>query len=120
MPARVESSLLVVEAFTDATGTEWQPGDRVPLARRAVREAALNNPARFVVEFGTESFDPSADWFQEIDARYEERYAELKQHRDGAEERRQQALRDELKTQDQGTARARTPLQATAERTSRT
>jgi hypothetical protein len=99
-PARIETSLLVLEQFRDSAGTTWQPGDRAPLASRAVREAATQNPAWFVAEFSTEPFDPSADWFRELDESHERRYAELKRHRDGAEERRQRALREELRAQD--------------------
>jgi hypothetical protein len=30
-PRRIETSLLVVEGFTDRGGTEWRAGDRAPL-----------------------------------------------------------------------------------------
>jgi hypothetical protein len=53
-----------------------------------------------MVEYETQPFDPCADWFREVDERYEQQYAEVKRRRDGAEERRQQALREELKEQD--------------------
>ena len=100
MPERVESSLFVVEPFTDSAGSEWQPGDRAPLVQLAVREAAAANPGWFRVEFATEPFDPAAGWFREIVDRYEHEYAEAKRHRDGAEERRQAALRAELREQE--------------------
>jgi hypothetical protein len=101
-PRRVESSLLVVEDFKDETGAEWRVGDRAPLARRAVRQAATERPELFRVEFETLPFDPAAGWFGEIVTDYERRYAQLKARRDGEEERRQAALRRELKEQDRG------------------
>jgi hypothetical protein len=91
--------LLVVEGFRDSAGMEWRPGDRAPLARRAVREAAARNPDWFMVEFSTEPLDPAADWFRELAAQHERRYEELKLLREGAEERRQQALREEMAQQ---------------------
>jgi hypothetical protein len=101
-PARVETSLLVVQGFRDGSGFQWRAGDRAPLARRDVREAAAANPQWFVVEFSTEPFDPAADWFRQIGETYEARYAEAKRERDGAAERRQQELREELKQQEKG------------------
>ena len=101
MTQRVETSLLVVQGFRDGSGFEWKAGDAAPLSRRTVREAAAANPDWFVVEFATEPFDPTADWFREIGEKYEQRYAQLKRHRDGAEERRQKALRAEMSTQDE-------------------
>jgi hypothetical protein len=98
-PRRVESSLLVVADFRDQDGDEWRVGDRAPLARAAVREAARERPELFAVEFSTEPFDPEAGWFRQIDAKYEQEYERLKALRGGAEERRQQALRDELAAQ---------------------
>jgi hypothetical protein len=98
-PRRVEASLLVVADFRDQDGNEWRVSDRAPLARKAIREAARERPELFAVEFSTEPFDPEAGWFQEITDQYEKRYEELKALRGGAEERRQQALRAELKAQ---------------------
>jgi hypothetical protein len=97
----IETTLLVVEGYRDSSGFDWKPGDRAPLARRAVREAAAANPEWFVVEFGTEPFDPAADWFRQLGETYEQRYEKVKRHRDGAEQRRQQALRAEMKAQDE-------------------
>jgi hypothetical protein len=102
MPRRVEGTLLVIEEFTDASGNAWREGDRAPLARRGVREAAAEHPHRFRVELETLPFDPEEDWFQTIVADYEARYRELKGRRDGEEERRQAALRQELKEQEEG------------------
>ena len=102
MPDRIESSLLVVEDFRDSSGFEWRVGDRASLARSAVRRAAREQPELFRVEWGTELLDPEAEWFREVEARYEARYAEAKRQRDGAEQRRQQAIREELKEQQKG------------------
>jgi hypothetical protein len=102
MPERVESSLLVCEDFKDATGFEWRPGDRAPLARRAVRRAAIERPQLFRVEWGTEPLNPAEPWFEEVVQHYEARYAEAKRQRDEAEQRRQQAIREELKQQEKG------------------
>ncbi len=91
-PRRVETSLLVVEQFRDTAGTTWGPGDRVPLARRAVREAVMARPELFVIEHETLPVT-QADldgWLAELDAGYKERYEQVKAHRDGAEQRRQQ------------------------------
>jgi hypothetical protein len=102
MPARVETSLLVVQGFRDGSGFQWHAGDRASLARRDVREAAAANPQWFVVEFSTEPLDPTADWFRQVVERYEARCAEAKRERDGAAERQQQELREELKQQEKG------------------
>jgi predicted RNase H-like nuclease (RuvC/YqgF family) len=101
-PRRVESSLLVVEDFKDANGYEWRVGDVAPLARSAVRQAARERPGRFRVEHETLPFDPDAEWFRAIVKTHETRYAEAKRQRDEAEERRQKALREELKQQEKG------------------
>jgi hypothetical protein len=96
----IESSLLVVADFRDSAGTAWRTGDRAPLACRAIREAARAHPDWFLVEFSTEPFDAQADWFREVEDRFQAQYEEAKRYRDGAEERRQRALREELRTQD--------------------
>lgn len=101
MPRRVESSLVVAEDFVDSSNTEWKIGDRAPLARRSVCEAAIQYPHLFLIEFETTPFDAEAEWFQAIVADYERRYQELKAHRDSEAERRAEALRVELKAQDQ-------------------
>ena len=102
-PRRVESSLLVLEEFTDLGGTEWRPGDRAPLARRAVREAVLARPQLFGIEHEVLPVtQDDLDWLAELDAGYQERYQQVKAHRDGAEQRREQALREEMKAQNVG------------------
>jgi hypothetical protein len=73
-PRLVTTSLLVVEDFVDATGVEWRSGDRVPLQRLAVREAAKERPHMFVAEYETAPFDPTAEWFVQLDREYEARY----------------------------------------------
>jgi hypothetical protein len=98
-PRRVESSLLVTEDFVDRDGFQWRAGDRASLARKAVREAARERRECFVIEFETLPFDPGDGWFKSIDAHYESAFAAIKRHRDGAEARRQAALRAELEEQ---------------------
>jgi hypothetical protein len=102
MPERVENSLVVASDFKDADGHEWRQGDRASLARRAVRRAATERPEFFRVEYGTEAFDASAPWFQTVVEDYERRYEQAKRQRDEAEERKQKALREELKAQKRG------------------
>jgi hypothetical protein len=99
-PARVETSLLVVEEFTDSSGHEWRSGDRASLARAAVRRAATERPERFMVEYSTEPLDPQAEWFQTIVATFEARYAERAKAREHEAESREKALRAELEAQD--------------------
>jgi hypothetical protein len=99
-PRQIETSLVVAAGFTDNNGVEWQAGDKAPLARRAIREAAAENGDLFRVEFETLPFDPEAPWFRDVVADYERRYQELKRRRDSEEEQRQAALRAELEAQE--------------------
>jgi hypothetical protein len=101
-PRRIETSLVVAEGFTDREGNEWERGDRAPLARRAVREAAMANPGWFRVEYETVELESREEWLAEIDARYQRKYERVKARRDGAEDRRQAALRAELDAQEHG------------------
>jgi hypothetical protein len=101
-PRRVESTLLVVEGFKDASGHEWRPGDRAPLARRAVREAARENPGWFRVEYSSEELDPTEPWFTAIVEEAEARYAQVKHRREGEAETREKSLREEMKQQQRG------------------
>jgi hypothetical protein len=98
-PRRVESTLLVVAEFKDASGHEWRSGDRAPLARGAVREAARANPSFFVVEHETIPFDPEAEWFTAIAEEAEARYEARKAARKSEAENREAAVREELKEQ---------------------
>ncbi len=68
-PRQIETTLLVLEQFRDPSGTEWRPGDRAPLLRRAVRQAAFERPELFVMEYETAPLD--LDWLRELDLRYE-------------------------------------------------
>jgi Skp family chaperone for outer membrane proteins len=101
-PQRVESSLLVVQEFTDSAGSEWRPGDRASLARAAVRRAATERPALFRVEYATEELDPEAEWFTAIVEEAEARYAQVKHRREGEAESREKALREEMREQQRG------------------
>jgi hypothetical protein len=97
-PQRVESSLLVVAEFKDSGGADWRPGDRAPLARRAVRQAALERPDLFVMEY--ETADVDVDWLRELDASYTRQYEAIVKRREQEAEARERALRDELREQD--------------------
>lgn len=100
MPERIESTLLVVEPFKDLDGTEYRAGDRVQLRHRSIRQAARTRPELFRMEFETQEVDQ--EWIAELDAKHDTEYRAAKRHRDGAEERRQQALREELAAQERG------------------
>jgi hypothetical protein len=101
-PARVETSLLVVEEFKDSSGHEWRRGDRASLARAAVRRAATERPELFRVEYATEELDPTEPWFTAIVEEAEARYAQAKHRREGEAESREKALREELREQQRG------------------
>jgi hypothetical protein len=94
MPERIETTLLVVEEFKDASGMEWRAGDRAPLSRRAVRLAALERPELFAVEFGTEPVD--VERIRELHDGYEAAFRQAKRAQD---ERQKQAQREELEDQ---------------------
>jgi hypothetical protein len=97
MPERITDTLLVVESFKDRSGTEYLPGDRVPIRHRNIRRLAAEQPELFVMEFATEPVD--LEWLAELEVKYEEKYRVVKQARDGEKDRRERALRDELKEQ---------------------
>lgn len=97
-PRRIEGSLLVVEGFKDAAGTEWRPGDRSSLYRHAVRQAALERPSLFVMEYETRPVD--LEWLAELDQEYGQQYQQLKRTHDEAEAARNRALREEFKEQE--------------------
>jgi hypothetical protein len=101
-PQRIESTLLVVEDFKDASGYEWRAGDRASLARAAVRQAATERPALFVMEYASEPFDPKADWFTALTETYEARYDARKKAREAKAETSERALREEMKKQQRG------------------
>jgi hypothetical protein len=94
----IETSLLVVEAFTDSAGMEWREGDRAPLHQRTVRRAALEHPEWFACEFETVDVDP--DWLREIDTKYEAELDALKRRRKERKAAEEQALREEFESQD--------------------
>jgi hypothetical protein len=99
-PQRIETSLLVVAPFKDASGVEWREGDRVPVHRRSVRLAALEHPELFVMEYATEPVDMA--WLRRLDAERDAEFEQLKAAKGSAEARRQQALRKELEEQERG------------------
>jgi hypothetical protein len=108
-PRRIETSLLVLEQFSDPGGTEWRPGDRAPLRYRNVRLAARRRPELFVMEYETTPVD--LDLLAELDRRYDAEYEEVKRGRAEAEARRQRALREELEAQDHAPSRGQRDLE---------
>jgi hypothetical protein len=108
-PRRIETSLLVVESFTDQGGTEWRSGDRASLGYRNVRRAAREHPERFRMEFETLPVD--LEWLAELDARYDADYQQAKRGREEAEARRQRAIREEFEAQGHGPSRNQRELE---------
>jgi hypothetical protein len=100
VPARIETTLLVVERFTDEAGTEYLPGDRAPIGHRSVRRAAFEEPSSFAMEFETTSLD--LDWLRELEQQYEGEYKTELRRREQAKAAREQAFRDELREQERG------------------
>jgi hypothetical protein len=99
-PRRIESTLLVVEGFKDGSGFEYRSGDRAPLSRRSVRQAALANPELFVMEYETVPVD--LPWLRDLDAERDAEFEQMKAARGTAEARREKALRKELEEQERG------------------
>jgi hypothetical protein len=87
---------LVVAAFK-VRGTEYLPGDRVPIRHRRIRQIAAEHPEFFRMEYATEDLD--LDWLAGLEADFEQRYQEVKRAREGQEERRKRALRQEPESQ---------------------
>jgi hypothetical protein len=98
MAQPIETSLLVVAAFTDRGGREYLPGDRALLQHRNVRLAALELPQHFVMEYETAEVD--VEWLRKLDPRYEAEYEQAKRAREAEKAGRQQALRNELEEQE--------------------
>ena len=100
MPAWIEETLLVLEAFNDPrSGFEYRRGDRVQLRHRSVRETALTHPDWFAVEYPPEPVD--VDWLREVDERFEAEFDVAMQARSKQKEQKERALRHELEHQDE-------------------
>jgi hypothetical protein len=97
MPQRIEDTLLVVAAFKDR-GTEYLPGDRVPLRHRRIRQLAAERPEWFRMEYGTEELD--LEWLAGLEADFEQNYEAANRAREAEKARQERAVRDELKAQD--------------------
>jgi Skp family chaperone for outer membrane proteins len=108
-PRRIESTLLVVESFTDQGGTEWRSGDRASLGYRNVRRAAREHPEWFRMEFETLPVD--LEWLADLDAKYDADYQQAKRVREEAEARRQRAIREEFEAQGHGPSRNQRELE---------
>lgn len=96
MPELVTETLLVVERFSDR-GTDYVPGDRVPVRHRRIRQVARENPQWFRMEYETAEIDP--DWLAKLDAEFESKYRTMKQAREEEKIRRKRVLRRELEEQ---------------------
>jgi hypothetical protein len=97
LPELITETLLVTTPFKHQ-GTEYEPGDRVPIRHRAIRRLAAGHPELFRMEYAPEEVD--LDWLAKLDADFEKLYEAAKRARDGAKERQERALRHELKSQD--------------------
>jgi hypothetical protein len=96
-PQRIEDTLLVIEGFK-FDGLEYRAGDRVPVQHRSIRRLAAEHPGWFCMEYETTDID--LEWLARVEAEYEATYQDSKRFRDGAKERQERALREELKEQD--------------------
>jgi hypothetical protein len=96
-PELVIDTLLVVEPFRSGE-VDYRAGDRVPTRHRAIRRIAAAHPEWFRMEYATAELD--LKWFASLEAGFEEKYQAAKRARDGQEERRERALRQEMKEQD--------------------
>jgi hypothetical protein len=97
LPERVEETLLVVVPFTDR-GTEFRPGDRVPIRHRRMRQVAAKHPEFFRMEYETEELD--LQWLADLEVGFERKYEAAVHAREEEKARRKRALRQELETQD--------------------
>jgi hypothetical protein len=79
-------------------GTEYVAGDRVPVRHRAIRRIAAQSPQFFRMEFATADLD--LEWLASLEVDAEGRYEAVKRRREGEKDRRERALRDELKSHD--------------------
>ena len=98
MSQRIEDTLLVVQPFQGRNGTEYVPGDRLPIRHRWVRRVAAEQPEFFVMEFATEPLD--LQWLASLEADAEARYETVKRLREAEKAQRKRALRRELKEQE--------------------
>lgn len=96
-PRRIETTLLVVQGFKDASGMEWRSGDRAPLHNREFRRLVRAHPEWFRMEHETAGVD--LEWLDELDSRHEANYQAAKRVRDQEEARGKRALREELEAQ---------------------
>jgi hypothetical protein len=99
MPEKITDTLLVVESF-EQNGVEYRAGDRVPTRHRAIRRIAAQRPELFVMEYETEPLD--LHWLASIEAEAEGRYEAVLARREAEKAQAKRALREELKSQEQG------------------
>jgi hypothetical protein len=97
LPELITETLLVTAPFKDR-GTDYVPGDRVPVRHRRIRQIARENPQWFRMEFETAEID--LELLAKLDAEFESKYRTMKQAREEEKIRRKRALRRELEEQD--------------------
>jgi hypothetical protein len=97
LPQLISETLLVVEGFKDR-GTEYWPGDRVPVHHRAFRRLAAQHPSWFAMEFAPEDLD--LEWLAALEAEAEEKYEAQKRLAEEQKARQKRAIRHELDSQD--------------------
>jgi hypothetical protein len=98
MPERIEETLLVVEGFKDR-GTEYWPGDRVPVHHRAIRRIAAQHPSWFAMEYAPDNLD--LEWLAALEVEAEKKYEAQKRLVEEQKARQKRALRHELESQGQ-------------------
>ena len=98
MPELITETLLVVEGFKDR-GTEYWPGDRVPVHHRAFRRLAAQHPSWFAMEYAPDDLD--LQWLAAIEEEAEEKYEAQKRLAEEQKARQKRALRHELESQGQ-------------------
>ena len=97
MPELITETLLITTPFKHQ-GTDYEPGDRVPIRHRAIRRLAAERPEFFRMEYAPEEVD--LGWLAKLEVEYEERYRAVKREREEAKVRHERAQREELKSQD--------------------
>ena len=93
MPDRIEDTLLVVASLKHR-GTEFRPGDRVPIRHPSIWRLAAKQPELFRLEYATEALD--LEWLVGLEAGFEDRYQAVKLAQEEQKARAERALRAEL------------------------
>jgi hypothetical protein len=97
LPELITETLLVTAPFKDR-GTDYLPGDRVPVRHLRIRQIARENPEFFRMEYASEELD--LEWLAAIEVEAEERYEAQKRLGEEQKARQKRAIRKELDSQD--------------------